>query len=318
MSYCSNCGFETTIQSNFCSNCGEKTIIGDKQPLNDPLLYKVTNEYLFEGRYILLEEKLLELIAKSGFLIVAVGDLFVQFLIEMDHKSIVFDLGLESNLPENIISEIYKLGFSNQNGAINKSISLNNRKKVVLSIVKQTKYIFEELFNSKSVEPFAFTEVYDRKQDLITSQKKVIAPASSPEKLIVEEATQQSSPKNISTKAIFFIIFFIIVIIGYFFKSNSSSVNDNVAKQEIVYNSPYDASVSQVESYLKQQYLKDPDSYESISWSKVQTIDDSPNYKYMVRNKFRAKNGFGGYNVENKVFYLDKEGNVVDVKDFNL
>ena len=36
----------------------------------------------------------------------------------------------------------------------------------------------------------------------------------------------------------------------------------------------------------------------------------------MVRHKFRAKNGFGGYNVENKVFYLDSQGVVVDYRDF--
>lgn len=307
MSYCSNCGFETTPKSNFCSNCGEKNINSSKQPLDDTLLPKIINEDLFEGRYLLLEEKLLELIAKSGFLIVAVGDSFVQFLREIDQSSIVFDLGLESNIPANIISEIYKLGFRNQDGAITKSISLNNRKKVVLSIVKQTKYIFEEIFNSKSVEPFVFTEEYD----------SPMAPTISPDKLIVKEDIQQSSSKQLSAKAIFFIILFIIAIIGYFIRSNNNSTDGIDAKQEIVTNSSFDASVSQVENYLKQQYLKDPDSYESISWSKVQIFDDGLNYKYMVRHKFRAKNGFGGYNVENKVFYLDKDGNVIDVKNFD-
>jgi len=38
-------------------------------------------------------------------------------------------------------------------------------------------------------------------------------------------------------------------------------------------------------------------------------------YKYWVRHKYRAKNSFGGYVIENKIFYLDEQGNVVGEKD---
>lgn len=33
----------------------------------------------------------------------------------------------------------------------------------------------------------------------------------------------------------------------------------------------------------------------------------------MVRHKYRAKNSFGGYVIENKVFYLNKKGHVYRV-----
>ena len=78
-----------------------------------------------------------------------------------------------------------------------------------------------------------------------------------------------------------------------------------------VKNSAWDGSVKQVKEYLKNSYLRDPDSYESIEWSEVKRKDDG----YYVRHKYRAKNGFGGYVVANQLFHLDFSGNVVDVKD---
>lgn len=78
-----------------------------------------------------------------------------------------------------------------------------------------------------------------------------------------------------------------------------------------VKNSLYDGSVKQVKEFLKNGYLRDPDSYESIEWSEVKEKNDG----YYVRHKYRAKNGFGGYVVANQLFHLDFSGNVVDVKD---
>ncbi len=46
---------------------------------------------------------------------------------------------------------------------------------------------------------------------------------------------------------------------------------ENHSKQEVVFISDYDGLVSQVEKYYKKEYLKNPDSYEGISWSSVQT-----------------------------------------------
>ena len=75
-------------------------------------------------------------------------------------------------------------------------------------------------------------------------------------------------------------------------------------------NSSYDGSVSQVKDYLKKN-LKDPKSYEGIEWSKVK---EEPN-GYSVYHKYRAKNSFGGYVIEAKVFYLDFGGNVIQVQN---
>lgn len=78
-----------------------------------------------------------------------------------------------------------------------------------------------------------------------------------------------------------------------------------------VQSSSWDGSVSQVKSYLK-NHLKDPDSYESIEWSVIKKSSNG----YSVRHKYRAKNSFGGYVVENKVFYMDSDGNVIRVVDY--
>lgn len=40
----------------------------------------------------------------------------------------------------------------------------------------------------------------------------------------------------------------------------------------------------------KQQNLKNPDSYQGIDWSPVESLGNN----YAVRHKYRAKNSFGG------------------------
>lgn len=77
-------------------------------------------------------------------------------------------------------------------------------------------------------------------------------------------------------------------------------------------NSKYDGSVYWVEKYLKQN-LKDPDSYQAIDWSAVQSAAGG---RLEVRHKYRAKNSFGGYAIENKVFTFDESGNVYSAVDF--
>lgn len=84
-----------------------------------------------------------------------------------------------------------------------------------------------------------------------------------------------------------------------------------VIEKETCVNSPYDGSVRSVEKYLD-SHLKDPDSYQSIFWSQV--VKDTTTYS--VRHKYRAKNGFGGYSIEDKVFYLNKDCSVNFVLDY--
>lgn len=107
----------------------------------------------------------------------------------------------------------------------------------------------------------------------------------------------------------------IAVVLVLWFIGSMSDDNNGSTSSSKVQNSEWDASVYQVEHYLKNSYLKDPDSYEGIEWSKVNEMSGSSEYKYWVRHKYRAKNSFGGYVIENKIFYLDDQGNVVGEKD---
>lgn len=104
----------------------------------------------------------------------------------------------------------------------------------------------------------------------------------------------------------------IVVIIVLWIIGASIDDNNNSPTNQEVENSPYDSSVSQVVQYLKDN-LKDPDSYSGVEWSSVIKTDDGG---YYVRHKYRAKNSFGGYALENKVFYLDSKGNVINVIDY--
>lgn len=104
--------------------------------------------------------------------------------------------------------------------------------------------------------------------------------------------------------------FVAVIILGIFFDpsfiNNLSRYNEDPVK-----NNGLDASVYQVEQYLKNN-LRDPDSYKPMEWSAVQKTKNG----YYVRHKYRARNGFGGMEIENKIFYLDKDGNVTGYTDY--
>lgn len=95
-------------------------------------------------------------------------------------------------------------------------------------------------------------------------------------------------------------------------KASSTSIQSK--PRETVSNSAWDGSVRQVERYLKDN-LVDPGSFDDIEWSAVQKVD-LPTHKYFVRCKYRAKNSFGGYVISNQIFYLDSQGNVVNVMNY--
>ena len=92
----------------------------------------------------------------------------------------------------------------------------------------------------------------------------------------------------------------------------SFSSQDIPRSHEVVKNSEWDASVSQVKKWLKAN-LKDPGSLEFIEWSPVSKRDGGG---FMVRVKYRAKNSFGGYVVNNKVFFLNSAGTVKNQVNF--
>jgi hypothetical protein len=104
-----------------------------------------------------------------------------------------------------------------------------------------------------------------------------------------------------------------IIIFGFLYNFIFTGRSTDIS---IVHNSAYDGSVYEVETYLKIN-LKDPSSYESINWGKVIELekDHTVPHRYVVRHKYRAKNSFGGYVINNQIFYLDDYGKVIDVKD---
>jgi len=81
-------------------------------------------------------------------------------------------------------------------------------------------------------------------------------------------------------------------------------------RRERPHNSEWDGSVRQVKRYL-QRNLVDPKSYQSIEWGKVLAKDSGP-CAYLVRHKYRAKNSFGGYVVEDQGFCMDAQCTVID------
>ena len=124
---------------------------------------------------------------------------------------------------------------------------------------------------------------------------------------------QLESRKRINKKIIKFglipllsIIIFIVVL---------STISDQSNQILVVNNNELDGSVFQVRNYLRAN-LKDPDSYEEIEWSPVvvDSVAGKPQ-RFMVRHKYKAKNGLGVYTIENKVFYLDSIGTVYNVLD---
>ena len=135
-------------------------------------------------------------------------------------------------------------------------------------------------------------------------------------KSTVSNTIQKPSSRKPSGCGWILVISAVIAVYASFF---SGSSNDSSKHDEAVFNSEWDSSVSQVVDYLKNVYLNDPDSYKSISWSAVVKLNDTKETGfacYQVRHRYRAKNGFGGYATEEKVFKLDYQGNIVEVKDW--
>ena len=89
--------------------------------------------------------------------------------------------------------------------------------------------------------------------------------------------------------------------------------SDGSDSGEIVKNSSWDSSVSQVEAYLDHN-LNDPGSVEYELWSAVEKCEDDKGRcagqdigTFYVRCRYRAKNGFGAMIIQDQVFYMDKD-----------
>lgn len=80
---------------------------------------------------------------------------------------------------------------------------------------------------------------------------------------------------------------------------------------DLVFNSPWDGSVAQIDRYLEST-LKDPDSLDIIACGNVMTNGN----EFRVWCKYRARNSFGGYVVEAKSYKITSSGVVYSVSDY--
>jgi hypothetical protein len=142
-------------------------------------------------------------------------------------------------------------------------------------------------------------------------------PNQPPKGSVIPEGIQMSE----SNKSGCLAAFFIVIAAAFLFNMMVGSKEDDegplrsptaTSPQKVtVQNSNWDGSVWQVESWLKHN-LKDPDSYDAIEWSPVIKSADGG---FVVRVKYRAKNSFGGFVIENRIFILDSQGTVQSVAD---
>lgn len=290
--FCGQCGTENPKENNFCFKCGHKLVHS-----TDGLTATETNP-VTSSDYLDIKETLQRLIKTSGFSIISIGDYYVQFSNDLLKKQLYFEAVSSVFLPSvsNKDKEFQQLSFT-LDPSSNYYKLISHTDFSADQTVQEIKTIFETIYHIN----FASYKIESDFEDAPIAQ--------------TVQATSTTNNQNQNKNYGCLIIIIIAVIFGIY--SVVTDDNDNNSQNtETVKNSPYDASVYQVERYLKREYLKDPDSYEGIEWSKVQIDNSNSLYKYYVRHKYRAKNGFGGYVVEEKLFYLDQSGNVVSVTDF--
>lgn len=289
--FCGQCGTENLEENKFCFNCGQKIV-----PREIDLNLKAPTTY---SKYNDIKETLQRLIKSNGFSVILIGDYYVQFSNDLMKKQLYCEAVSSVYEPSvgNKDQEFKKLGFTrDQSSNYYKFISHSTFS--AEKIIAEMKTIFESIYNVN----FSNYKIDSDFEDVSIKQNP--------------KTTQETSSNDNQNKKYGCIVIIIIaVIIGIFSDKSGDTEKTSSNNKEVVVNSVYDASVYQVENYLKREYLNDPDSYEGIEWSTVQKDDNNSLYKYYVRHKYRAKNAFGGYVVEEKIFYLDKSGNVVKLTD---
>lgn len=285
--FCEKCGAGNPIENNFCFNCGQK-IFKEGNHLNNTILKNNHN-------YHEIKDFLQRLIKSNGYLIITIGDFYVQFKNDLLNNQLYSEAVSSVYEPSvgNKDQEFKKLGF-NHDQSSNYYKFISHSVFSTEKIIAEMKTIFESIYNVN----FSNYKIESDFEDVSIKQHPKI--------------TQETSSNNNQNKKYGCIVIIIIAVIVGIFKDKSGETEKISSNNtEAVVNSVYDGSVYQVENYLKREYLKDPQSYDGIDWSTVQKEDNNSLYKYSVRHKYRAKNSFGGYVIEEKIFYLDKSGNVI-------
>jgi hypothetical protein len=214
----------------------------------------------------------------------------------------------EKYIDKKLKSKFVALGFGlEKDENYSKNILLNSDNDVNNTALEIAE-IFEEIYKVDEQSQYDI----DDQIEVVKRNPKIIQHASN---TFANPQNPKLSIPKISGLA--WIIIISLAIVGYttFFGDDSKKSSSS---KEAVINSELDGSVQQVEDYIKNN-LNDPDSYESVSWSEVFKLNDTKEIgfaSYQVRHKYRAKNAFGGYVTEEKLFKLDYQGNVVDVRDW--
>lgn len=275
--YCRNCGIKLTEDSKFCHECGVQTdIIEPKKKRTKEKDNELSNE---------------------------IYELFN--LIEQRRQN-VFQIGIDEDIANKLKNKV----ISTETGEL---LIKNYSSILKRDIIEDLKSLSSNYDNIKTYLSIFidFGIVEGTFPHKYKSSIKIDLRKPTPTVQNITTPNEKSGGKTKFNGCLTIVgVFLLLAIIISFF------LPDETADKEKVYNSELDASVEQVERYLKTN-LNDPDSYEGIEWSKVQITESDPKYKYYVRHKYRAKNSFGGYVVEHQIFYLDMEGNIVDVKDFD-
>lgn len=92
--------------------------------------------------------------------------------------------------------------------------------------------------------------------------------------------------------------------------SESADGGPPVPESPVVFNSPWNGAVWQVERYLK-RHLHDTSSFEAIAWGPVTRTRRG----YRVWCTYKARNVLGVYATQTRTFLLGKNGEVYAVKD---
>ncbi len=121
-----------------------------------------------------------------------------------------------------------------------------------------------------------------------------------------------ASGKKGIDKSIFVVLIMGIAGIGWVLYAGQSAAPPLPSTtMPAVFNAQYDGSVWQINDWLK-QHAKNQASLKVLHWGKVESLDDG----FMVHVKFEVKNAAGTEVVADKLFKLDRSGDILGMVDY--
>lgn len=294
--YCGNCGTECPPINKFCSNCGQKLSVHIIKQNSSSGKLIVENEH---GEIYSILRKLLN---SDGYIIISKENYYVQLARGNNNNYLYFEaVSRYFYTPVGNKDQVFEnLGFMvipNEN--YGKEVPIAGL--IIEKLVQEFKYIFANIYGVEF-------DNYQIQHEI--ELKKTTNQISSSSNKTNNQSNSNTKTSKYNGCFIIIAIAIVLTILSTIFENENSTINQKIIVSQL------DGSVYQVEEYLKNHYLNDPDSYQSIDWGNLLEAKTGLNYKYSVWHKYRAKNSFGGYATEIKMFYLDENGEVIDIKDF--